>query len=210
MKSFFTTISVLFHPLLMPTYGCFILFFLKSGTPFDLLTPLKLKWIITGMVFIFTFMFPAVHIYSLYKLKRISTLSLSNQHERTFPYIVTACFYLGLFYMLKDIQLWSSIKLLILGAGLSILVAAVINLKYKISAHTIGLGGLLGGLMTISFFVQINVTPYYLLIICVAGLVGSARLYLNEHKPSQIYIGFLTGFVVQCLTFYSLQFFALD
>lgn len=194
----------------MPTYGCFILFFLKSGTPYDLLTPLKLKWIITGMVFTFTFLFPSFYIFSLYKMKRISTLTLHHQNERTFPYLITACFYLGLFYMLRDVQLWNSIKLMILGAGISILLAMFVNLKYKISAHGIGIGGLFGGLITVSFFSQINLTPYYLLIIIIAGLTGSARLYLQEHRPSQIYTGFFLGLLVQCLTFYSLHFLALD
>jgi hypothetical protein len=210
VKAFFSIISAIFHPLLMPTYGCFILFFLKSGTPYDLLTPLKLKWIITGMVFTFTFLFPSFYIFSLYKMKRISTLTLHHQNERTFPYLITACFYLGLFYMLRDVQLWNSIKLMILGAGISILLAMFVNLKYKISAHGIGIGGLFGGLITVSFFSQINLTPYYLLIIIIAGLTGSARLYLQEHRPSQIYTGFFLGLLVQCLTFYSLHFLALD
>jgi membrane-associated HD superfamily phosphohydrolase len=194
----------------MPTYGCLILFFFKSGTPFDLLTPIKLKWLITAIVFSFTFVFPAFYIFSLYKMKRISSLHIRDQKERTYPYLITACFYIGLFYMLRDVQVWGSIKLLILGAGIAILLTSLINLKYKISAHAIGLGGLLGGLMTISFFSQINITLYYMLIILVAGITCSARLYLQEHRPSQIYSGFFMGFLIQCLTFFSLHFLAFD
>ncbi len=201
MRLFFQSVSVIFHPLLMPTYGCFILLFLKTGTDYDILTPLKLKWLITGMVVLFTALFPAFNIFALYKMKRISTLQLTHQHERGFPYLLTACFYLGLFYMLRDIQLWNSIKLMILGAGLSILLAALINIKYKISAHAIGLGGLLGGLMAVSYFTQVNLTAYYVGIILVAGLVGSARVYLHEHNAGQIYLGSLCGLGVQLFTF---------
>lgn len=201
MRLFFQTISIIFHPLLMPTYGCLLLFFLKPNTPFDLLTPLKIKWLITGMVFLFTFLFPAFNILTLYKMKRISSIRLNEQNERTFPYVLTALFYLGLFYMLRDIQLWNSIKLLILGAGLSILTAALINLKYKISAHAIGIGGLLGGMIAVSYFIQTNFTLYYIVIILIGGMVGSGRLYLKEHTGGQITLGFITGFTIQFITF---------
>jgi hypothetical protein len=95
--------------------------------------------------------------------------------------------------------------LFLLGGGLAILITALINLKYKISAHMVGIGGMLGGLMAISSLTQFDMTVYYILVILVAGLIGFARLILKEHQPYQLYLGFLLGLIVQFTLFFSFQ-----
>ena len=52
-------ISVLMHPLLMATYGCLLLFFGISDTVYDYLTEVGIKWRISLIVFLFSFVFPA-------------------------------------------------------------------------------------------------------------------------------------------------------
>src|SRR6476661_5444732 len=154
MRIFSLLVSVLFHPLLMATYGCLLLLFGIKFTVYDYLTSFETKWRITTIIFIFSFVFPVANIYILYRLKRIPALTLSNQRDRTFPYIMTSLFYFGLFYLLMDINIWATIKLFVAGAGLAILLTAIINLKYKISAHMVGLGGLLGALISVSYLIR--------------------------------------------------------
>lgn len=198
-------ISVLFHPLLMATYGCLLLFFGIRNTVFDIMTPIDAKWRVSIVVFLFSFMFPVLNIYIMYKLRRIPSLTLSNQGDRTFPYIMTAVFYFGLFYLLKDANIWNSIKLFVIGAGVGILLTAIINRKYKISAHMVGIGGLLGVLISVAYLIRFDMTLFYLLVIIVAGLVGMSRVILEEHKPSQVYTGFLLGLIVQMGLFFALK-----
>ncbi len=205
MKGFALFISVLLHPMLMATYGCLLLFFGIKNTVYDFMTPFETKWRITLIVFLFSFLFPALNIFILYKLKRLPSLTLSNQKDRTFPYIMTAIFYFGLFYLLMDISIWNSIKVFVIGAGLAILITAFINLKFKISAHMVGIGGLLGILISLSYLIKYDMTVFYMIIIVLAGCVGFARLYLNEHKPNQLYLGFLLGLFVQLGLFFALQ-----
>ncbi len=205
MRGLSLIISVLFHPLLMATYGCLLLLFGIKNTVYDYLTSFEYKWKISVIVFIFSFVFPVTNIYILYKLKRIPALTLSNQRDRTFPYIMTSLFYFGLFYLLMDINIWATIKLFIVGAGTAILLTAFINLRYKISAHMVGLGGLLGALISVSYLIQFDMTLFYLPVIIIAGAVGAARLILHEHRPSQIYAGFLLGLFVQTALFFGLQ-----
>ena len=205
MKRFSLFVSVLFHPLLMATYGCLLLLFGIRFTVYDYLTSFETKWRISTIVFIFSFVFPVANIYILYRLKRIPALTLSNQRDRTFPYIMTSLFYFGLFYLLMDINIWATIKLFIAGAGLAILLTAIINMKYKISAHMVGLGGLLGALISVSYLIRFDMTMYYIPVIIVAGTVGAARLILQEHRPSQIYAGFILGLFVQTALFFALQ-----
>lgn len=189
----------------MATYGCLLLFFGIPNTIYDYLTSFESKWRITLVVFLFSFVFPVMNIYVLVKLKRIPGLTLSNQKDRTFPYLITSLFYFGLYYLLMDTTIWPSIKLFIIGGGVAILLTALINLRYKISAHMVGIGGLLGGILSISYLIQFNMTPYYILIILIAGFIAFARLQLQEHKPSQIYLGFLLGLFVQTFLFFTLQ-----
>lgn len=205
MKSFAYTISVLFHPLLMATYGCLLLFFGIKNTVFDIMTPIDAKARVSIVVFLFSFVFPVLNIYIMYKLRRLPSLTLSNQGDRTFPYLMTAIFYFGLFYLLKDANIWNSIKLFVIGAGVGILLTAIINLKYKISAHMVGIGGLLGVLISVSYLIKFDMTLFYIMVILIAGLVAMSRIVLGEHKPSQVYTGFLLGLSVQMSLFFALQ-----
>ena len=172
---------------------------------FDYLTTFQVKCRILLIVFMFTFIFPVVNILILYSLKRIPAITLSNQRDRTFPYLVTALFYFGLFYLMLDMNIWTILKISVIGAGFAILMTALVNLKFKISAHMVGIGGLLGVLLCVSYLIKFDMTPFYILVIILAGLLGFARLKLEEHKPYQIYSGFLMGLVAQVVMFFLLQ-----
>jgi hypothetical protein len=191
--------------MLMTTYGVLLMFFGIKNTIFDYMTNFEVKWRVSIIVFMFSFVFPALNILVLYKLKRLPSLSLSNPSERTFPYIMTSMFYFGLFYLLKDVNIWNELKLLVLGGGIAILFCALINLKTKISAHMTGVGGLLGSLISLSYIIRFDMTLFYIMAIIVAGIVGAARLYLKEHRPAQIYSGFALGLFVQTVLFLAFE-----
>ena len=75
--------------------------------------------------------------------------------------------------------------------------AIVVTLWWKISAHMFGVGGLMGGVVAVSYFVE-HINPHYLImaLLLISGLVGSSRLLLKKHTPAQVYTGFLLGFMV--------------
>jgi hypothetical protein len=197
MMGFARLVSALLHPLLIATYGCILLFWGITDTVYDYLTASGIKWRITVIVFLFSFVFPVLNIYILYRMKRLPSVMLTRQSDRTFPYVMTSLFYFGLFYLLMDVNIWPSLKLFIVGGGLCILLTAIINLRYKISAHMVGLGGLLGVLISVSFLTRFDMTLWYIGVILLAGIAGYARLRLGEHRPSQIYSGFILGLLVQ-------------
>jgi hypothetical protein len=195
----------LFHPLLVPTYGCILLLFGIKNTVYDYMTPLPMKWRITMVVFLFSFVLPVINIYLLFRLRRIKSLQLSERNDRTYPYILTGVFYLGLFYLMTGINIWHTIRFLILGGGIAILLTALVNLKTKISAHMVGLGGLLGALISTSALIKTDMTLFYIPVIIVAGLTAWARMLLGEHNHRQIYLGFGLGLIVQTSLFFMLQ-----
>ncbi|MGZ3932559.1 MAG: hypothetical protein ACXVP0_14860 [Bacteroidia bacterium] len=199
------TVSVIFHPLLMCSYGSLIFFFGFKGSVIDFVMLPRLKLVLTSMIFCFTFLLPLINVYILYRLKRVSTFTIEDQKERTFPYVVTACFYFGLFYLFMGLNILPHIKMLIFGAGTAILLTALINMRYKISAHMVGLGGLLSAIILVAFALRYNAVFMVCTILLITGLTGSGRLYLKAHRPSQIYTGFFLGFVTQVFVFFLLQ-----
>lgn len=189
----------------MATYGCLIVFFGLSNSIYFVFTPLKLKLVLTLTVFAFTFLLPALNLLILYKLNYVSSLKIENRKERTFPLIMTSLCYFGLFYMIYDFNIWPAIKLFIFGAGLCILSAAIISLWWQISAHMIGIGGLIGALFAISYFMPIPIFTALSLCLILAGFIGFARLQLNAHTPNQVYAGFIFGCLVQFSLFFIAQ-----
>lgn len=194
----------------MCSYGSLLFFFFLKGSIYYYLTPTNLKWIISAMIFSFSFILPVINIYILYRLNRISSLRLEIQSERTFPYVLTSCFYFGLFYLFLDLSVWPSIKVLIFGGGLAILLTAIINLRYKISAHMVGIGGLLGSLIIVSYVLKYNAVPQIAFLVLLAGVIATSRLYLKAHEPKQIYSGFFLGLLTQVVVFLSFLFFNFD
>jgi len=79
-------------------------------------------------------------------------------------------------------------------------IAILITLTWKISAHMFGVGGLIGGAMAVSYFVERS-NPYYMFmgLFIIAGLVGTSRLILRRHTLHQVIAGFLLGFMVSFL-----------
>ena len=57
----------------------------------------------------------------------------------------------------------------------------------------IGMGGIIGSIIGISERLTIDLNNILIVLFLLAGLVGSARLYLNAHNPAQVFVGFLLG-----------------
>ncbi len=205
MKALANILSTIFHPLLMATYGCLLVFFGLTNTIYYIFTPLKIKLIMTFIVFVFTFLLPALNLLILYKLKYVSSFRIEDRNERTFPLLMTSLCYFGLFYMIYDFNIWPAIKLFILGGGICILFSAIVNMWWKISAHMIGIGGMFGVLMAICYYLQMPVFIPLCFCVLLAGFIGFARLKLNAHSPEQVYLGFISGCVLQFSLFFLAQ-----
>lgn len=190
-------ISVILHPLLMPTYGFAFLFFTHNYI--STFIPLNIKILIIGITFIFTFILPAINALILLKLGRIRSLEMETSGERVIPYLSTFMYYLALFYLFYSAKFSPVFIILILGAALSVLVTLLINFKWKISAHAVGIGGIIGAIMGISLRLMIDLQLIVVFTLVLAGIVGFARLKLLAHSPAQVYTGYLIGFLIQLI-----------
>ena len=84
-----------------------------------------------------------------------------------------------------------------MGCTFVVLVATVITFFWRISLHTIGMGGIVGFFveMIISHSFHQSMMVVFMITVILAGLVGSARLYLGAHTSAQVYAGYAVGFV---------------
>ncbi|WP_259013863.1 hypothetical protein [Emticicia fluvialis] len=190
-----TFLSVILHPLLMPTVLFMILFFLAPvSLGLEGLEPM-FRWIVIGFVFIYTFAIPAYLIYLLKRWGFISSLQLENLQERRLPYLLTALIYglLGYFLYSKNSSLFACAYIL-WSITIVILCVALISFRWQISAHGAGIGGVIGALAGIMVKMGENALFMPLLFCMIlAGYVLGARLQLNAHTPKQAWAGLFLG-----------------
>ncbi len=192
-------ISFLFQPLLIPTYGFIIL--LNINVFFSMVIPPVSRWMIIGMVFATTFVFPAIFLLVLYWRGFVKTLHMESREERVMPFIVTIVFYYLTYYLLKKLQISPVFYYFLIGTTLTAVISLLINFFWKISIHMVGIGGFLGAFLGLSIVLMLDIPFILMLIILVAGLVGFARLKLNAHTPAQVYAGFFAGTLIMFLMF---------
>jgi len=192
-------ISIVFHPLLIPTFTTLILFNINSYI--SLLIPYGAKLLILAMIFITTFLFPLLFIVIMKRRGIIKTLQIETREERVYPFAITAIFYFISYNMVRQLQISEIYHLFLLGSTILIIIALLINFYSKISIHMIGVGGLLGFLIGLSLRTNTDLLVFIFLIILIAGIIGFARLKLSAHKPVQIYSGFIVGAFIMLIIF---------
>jgi len=192
---FARTLSIIFHPVLMPTYALLLVFQLSRFLNY--VTPDKVKEALYLIVTFNTLIAPLFIAWLLLRRGWIKSFNMERRQERIVPYLSNAILMMVAYYMLRQLGLPKLFYLLLLGAATSVVFAVVINLVWKISIHMIGVGGVVGMFFGMSEFLLIDLRIPILIALLVAGLIGTARLSLGAHHPMQIYAGFFVGFLCE-------------
>lgn len=187
--------SILFHPLLIPTFGFLLLF--NSGFYFSIL-PWSVEKFILLVVFISTCVLPAFSI-GLLSLSPKFDVNMGKNTDRVLPLMISSVFYYLGYLILQRLPVFPIYNLFMIASILVQFGLLVISLKWKISAHSAAIGGLVGGFFGLSFRLQENPILILIALILVAGMVGTARLILGKHTSLQVYAGFLLGFLVMSM-----------
>jgi len=206
-----TIISVLFHPLLMVTYMTAMLLIINPYQ-FGVFSIVE-QWKLLLLVFMSTFAMPAFAVVLMRALNMISSFEMPDPKERIGPYIITGVFYLWMFINFKhNPTIPKTLTIGMLGATIALFASFFFNNFTKVSAHAAGIGGLMGvaainylyfnfdtftlHLGSLGLF-EISTSFVLVLLILLAGIVGTARLVLNAHTPGQLYGGFFIGVASQ-------------
>ena len=122
----------------------------------------------------------------------------ATKKERFLPYAATLLFYIATYIVL--IQFPVKIPFVITGfillSAFSVFVTMLINLKTKISAHAVGIACFFSYIMIIPIKINLDIVWISSAFLILIGLVATARLSLNAHKPVQIYLGLIAGFII--------------
>lgn len=208
-------ISYLFHPIFIIIYSL-LLIFISNPYVFTIQNHVD-KVIILTLITMLTVGFPLLAIFLIRFLGLNKDMNMTSQQERIIPLIITAMFYLWLYINIRSNTyvplLFSSF---VLGATFGIFISFFINNFSKISLHTVGMGGLVAMIFILymsygySDFIlnlgfigmyRIHLSLCLILGILLAGLVGTARLYITDHTKSDIYGGYLVGLASQLLAY---------
>lgn len=193
-------ISIVLHPVLMPTYALLLIFRLSHYL--DYTTPQSIKAALFMIVIFNTLLMPVFISWLLLKRGLIKSFNMDKREERIVPFLCNAALMMVAYYMISRISIPKIFSMLLLGAAASVVIAILINIKWKVSIHMIGIGGIAGMFFGLSTFLLIDLRMPILIALVVAGIIGTARLSMGAHSPVQLYLGFLVGF---CCEFFVLS-----
>jgi hypothetical protein len=183
-------ISAVFHPLLMPVYGMLIVF--SAPTIFGYL-PVNVKKILLLIIVINDVLVP-LFLMPYFRLRNIiSSWTIEDRRERTIPLIATSFFYSVTVYITLKFHIPLFIKSFILASALLVIAVTLINFWWKISIHSVGAGALLALIAILSIKMQTPLPWLLIAAIISAGMVMSSRLWLESHKPGEVWSGFFLG-----------------
>ncbi len=217
-KSVAQVISFVLHPLLAPTY-MLVLYMMINPYAFSVSSVGDhFSKLLIIQMFMFTFFIPAFSVVMLRLLDLVKSIELKEKEERIGPYIIAGIFYLWTFRnFLGDAEMPRLYVSFLLGATIALFLAFLINIFSKISAHAVGMGGLIGMVIltmyhyqnTPTFIVhstligtfQISMAALLMFVILLAGIVGTCRLLLGAHNQQDLYGGYLVGISAQFIAF---------
>jgi membrane-associated phospholipid phosphatase len=186
-------ISYIFHPLMLTTY---LVLVLGKYFPAALMIHGNKLYLVTALIFLFTFVFPVLNILIFRFFGTIQSLNMESRKERLTPFIfisimyalITVLFYVKLPFSLTFIRLMAAITLLVF-------TGTIFTFFFKVSVHSLAAAGFVGILIP---FAKVNSDLLWptAVAISICGLVISSRLALNAHTPRETMIGSIAGFLV--------------
>ncbi|GAB4132738.1 MAG: hypothetical protein OHK0045_14760 [Raineya sp.] len=135
----------------------------------------------------------------------IESLHLPDRKQRRLPFVVISIIYsmTAYLYAYPAIRIHFDEKFLhtFFGICASLVVLTIITFFYKISAHTLAISGVFGGMlaMAIRYHEVVLAIPLAVTAVCV-GIVMAARLSLKAHSLQEVLwacaVGFTLNFII--------------
>lgn len=189
----FKTISVLFHPLIMPLLGVVFYFII---TPKHLDESLVKANLIS--LFILTILLPILLFFLLRTLGKVNSIYLKTTHERILPLVLNSI--IIILILIRVITPIDFIELYFFFIGIlisTIICLALAFIKFKASIHMISISGVLMFFIALSLHFSININEILALIFLLSGAIASSRLYLKAHTYNELIVGVVVGIVPQ-------------
>ena len=187
--------SIVFTPFSIP-FLAFLVLFLFS---YLRIMPILYKGIVLGIVYCFTILTPTITIFLFRKINGFARQELSERKKRYVPILLTIISYVFCLLMMRKLNIpWYMTGIIFVSLVISI-ICILVNLKWKLSEHMAGMGGIIGGLVSFSVLFSYNPVVWLCLFILIAGILGSARIVLGHHTLGEVLSGFVVGLVCSFL-----------
>lgn len=187
--------SIVFTPFSIP-FLAFLVLFLFS---YLRIMPILYKGIVLGIVYCFTIQTPTITIFLFRKINGFARQELSERKKRYVPILLTIISYVFCLLMMRKLNIpWYMTGIIFVSLVISI-ICILVNLKWKLSEHMAGMGGIIGGLVSFSALFSYNPVVWLCLFILIAGILGSARIVLGHHTLGEVLSGFVVGLVCSFL-----------
>ena len=187
--------SIVFTPFSIP-FLAFLVLFLFS---YLRIMPILYKGIVLGIVYCFTILTPTITIFLFRKINGFARQELSERKKRYVPILLTIISYVFSLLMMRKLNIpWYMTGIIFVSLVISI-ICILVNLKWKLSEHMAGMGGIIGGLVSFSALFSYNPVVWLCLFILIAGILGSARIVLGHHTLGEVLSGFVVGLVCSFL-----------
>lgn len=188
--------SVLFHPVFVPIYVIAFFVYIHPSYFSGFSEKGKLFTILISAVNLVAF--PLISIFMLKALNFIDSIFLRTKKDRIIPYMACGIFFFWAYTVFKKQEMYPPIMAtFILGVFMAASAALLANIYFKVSMHTIGMGGWLGIFCFIAAGNSMLMTWPLAAVILATGIVCTSRLLVSDHTQKDIYAGLLIGFLCQ-------------
>lgn len=203
IRGFAHVISVVFHPLFIPTY-LLLVAILANPSTFRFIDNDPVIMLVT--VIVNTIVLPAAAIGIMRPLGFVKSFQMAERTDRIIPFVAGLFFYI--WTVVVFVKQGNSPVLFtapLAGTLAAMILAFLINVLFiKISLHALSMGVAVGYFIAIIPLAEQNLLPLLIGTILLAGLVGTARLVLRAHVHDEIYLGYLIGMVGQMIALHLL------
>jgi len=190
-------ISVILHPIVIPTIGVFLFLALTPNV-----IQKERQYLVLSIVFFSTYILPIILLVILKTLGFIKSFQVVSINERKIPLFLMLLVFYILGSILIKIPVFKELGVLFYGTNLALIATYMLFFfKIKTSLHILSMSSTLGFFLIYGALHSISILPIAISIIVLTGLLASARLHLKAHNPQEIYLGFFLGVTSQCLGF---------
>lgn len=189
-------ISYVLHPIFVPIYVITFLVFIHPSYFSGIDERARWQTVLISIVNLVAF--PLISVLLLKAVGFIDSVFLRTRKDRIIPYMACGIFFFWAYTVFKKQEFYPPIMAsFILGVFLAASAGLIANIYFKISMHTIGMGGWLGIFIVIAYSNTMLMTWPIALVLLLTGLVTTARLLVSDHTQKDVYVGLLVGFVCQ-------------
>lgn len=182
-------LAVVFNPLLMPLYAFVLLF----RFTYLMVMPLQYSMFVLGTVVSFTALSPALFIGAYLWTNRLRLQDLSVRQRRFVPYLLVGLSYLTCCILMGRLHFPYYFVGVIVAGIMCLAFCFLLNFRWCISTHLVGIGLFIGILLVYSYLFHFNPIWWLCGFILLAGIQGTARISYHQHTLLEVIAGFVVG-----------------